>query len=154
MFARCKLRNIIFLLLGIAPISSLSYANCTINTPAISFAAYDFISISANDSSSQLSILCDADIPYAVKMSAGLNASGDYSQRHMRSAQDGTPLYYNLYLDAGYSQIWGDGRGFSSFYQGLSSGLPVILPLYGRIPAKQIVSPGVYTDTVVITIEW
>ena len=148
------IRYFVFLLFGLSSFFSVAHANCSVNTSVLSFVAYDFIAIGSNDSSTQLRIQCDPDIPYAVKMNAGLNSAGDYSQRQMQSAQGSTPLLYNIYLDASYSQIWGDGRGFSSFYSGLSSGSPVVLPIYGRIPSKQPVAPGVYTDAVVITIEW
>lgn len=144
----------LFLMFGLSQIFSVANANCSVNTSALSFVAYDFIAIGSNDTSTQLRILCDPDIPYAVKMSSGLNAAGDYSQRQMLSAQNNTPLLYNIYLDSSYSQIWGDGRGFSSFYSGLSSGSPVVLPIYARIPSRQAVAPGVYTDAVVITVEW
>ena len=148
------LKNAIVFIFLVSSCFSVVFANCSVNTSVLSFVAYDFIKLGPNDSSTQMRILCDSDIPYAVKMSAGLNASGDFAQRQMYSSQGGTPLLYNIYLDSSYSQIWGDGRGFSSFYQGLSSGTPVVLPIYGRIPSRQSVSPGIYSDAVIITIEW
>jgi spore coat protein U-like protein len=155
MFVKCKRQLLVFgLFIVLSQFSVIARANCNVSTSVLSFVAYDFIAISSNDSTSQLRILCDQNIPYAIKLDAGLNAGGDYSRRQMRSAQGNTPLLYNIYLDASYSQVWGDGRGFSTFYQGLSSGTSVILPLFGRIPSRQPVEAGIYTDSVVITVEW
>jgi len=154
MFVQC--RKFISIFSGFVFFStfSVTYANCSINTSPLSFASYNFMHISDSNTTSQLSILCDVDIPFNVKLNAGLNAAGDFSQRQMFSAQGGTPLRYNIYLDASYSQIWGDGRGFSNYYRGLSSGVPTSLPVYAKIPARQMVSPGIYSDSVIVTIEW
>ena len=63
-------------------------------------------------------------------------------------------LQYNLYKDAAYAQIWGNGTGGTVTLVNTNSGSGVgpTHTIYGRIPAGQDLPVGVYTDTIVITI--
>lgn len=67
----------------------------------------------------------------------------------------GENLGYNLYSDSAGTQIWGDGSGGS---QAQASANPpnstVTLAIYGRIPAGQDVSAGLYPDNVVAEINF
>ncbi len=59
-------------------------------------------------------------------------------------------LTYNLYRNAGRTNIWGDGTGGTSVYTRANppNDSNVNLTIYGRIPAQQDVSAGNYSDTV------
>ena len=151
MFAFKVIRNSVLLML----ISKAVFAaNCSINAAPMSFPPYDIFKVSPVQSQSEINILCDSDVPYAVKVNAGMNSGGDFSSRHMTSGEANTVLFYNLYLDSNHTRIWGDGNGFSEYYQGLGSGRTDIVRVFGQIPARQRVGAGLYTDSVVITIEW
>jgi spore coat protein U-like protein len=69
-------------------------------------------------------------------------------------------LGYNLYYDAAYSQIRGNGTGGSQTggaTLNLTPGAPtqsVNAVIYGRIPAGQDPAPGSYLDTIVVTITY
>ena len=85
-------------------------------------------------------------------------ASNSYALRSMLSGTN--KLSYNLFYDAAYSQIRGDGTGGSQ-----TGGATFDLTnsartqsatsvIYGRIPASQDVSAGAYADTIIVTITY
>jgi spore coat protein U-like protein len=63
-------------------------------------------------------------------------------------------LQYNLYKDAAYAQVWGDGTGGTVTLANTNSGSGTgpTHTIYGRIPAGQDLPVGTYTDSIVITI--
>jgi spore coat protein U-like protein len=53
------------------------------------------------------------------------------------------------------STIWGDGGGSSSVQTALvAKDMPWNATLFGRIPARQNVSAGSYSDTITVTIDF
>jgi spore coat protein U-like protein len=67
----------------------------------------------------------------------------------MLSAQGTATLAYNLYVDATYTRVWGDGTGNTQTQTGIGN-----LVIYGRILGQQPVPIGLYTDRVTIIVEW
>jgi spore coat protein U-like protein len=61
-------------------------------------------------------------------------------------------LGYRLYLDAGRTQPWGDSFASGLVVSNTKNNLNV--PVYGRIPAGQLVTPGAYSDTVIVSIDY
>jgi len=48
--------------------------------------------------------------------------------------------------------VWGDKSNGTSNFSALLNLLPVTLPVYGRIPARQNANAGSYSDTIVVTL--
>jgi spore coat protein U-like protein len=65
-------------------------------------------------------------------------------------------LDYNLFLDANRTTIWGDGTGGSSRSGPIMPPLltQVTVTVYTRIPARQNVRVGHYTDSITATINF
>ena len=65
-------------------------------------------------------------------------------------------LTYNLFRDAAFTTVWGDGSGTTGQYQigNPPNNTDVPLTVYGRVPALQDVSAGSYSDTVIATINF
>jgi spore coat protein U-like protein len=69
-------------------------------------------------------------------------------------------LNYNLYYDAAFTQIRGDGTGGTQTGGAsltVSSGARTASTtsvIYGRIPAAQSPNPGTYSDTILVTINY
>ena len=68
-------------------------------------------------------------------------------------------LNYNLFSNATYTQIWGNGTGGStrvaySLLVNPGNYVQNVMdhPIYGRIPAQQAVDTGLYTDTILVTL--
>ena len=73
-------------------------------------------------------------------------------------------MSYNIYTDPTRLIIWGDDTGGSSSRNGsvLVPGCLLLIcadntttePVYGRIPAQQIVPVGSYSDQILVTITY
>lgn len=127
-------------------------AACELQLQALSFGVYDIFSPVPSDSISQLEISCAPDTLFRVSLDAGNTTLG--FERQMQSLIDTDRLRYNLFVDAGYQTIWGDGSAGTVTRSHLSTALPAVLPLYGRIYPLQNVRPGQYRDAIIITVEW
>ena len=125
---------------------------CRVSVVPFAFGTYAPGNPAPHDVTGNIDVRCMGQPGFFIAtLSTG--SSGSFAQRQMLSGV--TPMGYNLYLDAARSLVWGDGTGGS---------LPVIrikarpgrqnfaLPVYGRIPPVQSVSPGLYTDDIVVTI--
>jgi spore coat protein U-like protein len=90
----------------------------------------------------------------SIELSAGL--SGSYAPRQLRSGA--STLAYNLYSDPARTIVWGDGAQGSS-PRVVQNQLSLLLwtstaPVYGRVHASPLAAPGVYSDTIIVTVEW
>jgi spore coat protein U domain-containing protein, fimbrial subunit CupE1/2/3/6 len=128
--------------------TSTAYAagSCTISTTSVNFGSYNVFTGSATDSTGTIRIDCNgAAANIVVTLSKGASAS--FSPRTMLKGAEA--LSYNLYTDSTRTSIWGDGTGGTSTYTNASPGAqPFNVTVYGRVPAGQDVSAGVYSDTV------
>jgi len=87
--------------------------------------------------------------PFKLSLSAGQHSNNGFSPRQMLGPS-GQLFNYNLYPDASYSGVWGDGTQGTVSVQGTEGRYPV----YGRAPAYQFLSPGAYSDSVMLVVEW
>lgn len=91
---------------------------------------------------------------YTLKLSSG--GGGTYSGRRMALAS--SVLAYQLYQDSTLATVWGDGTGGSVIIT--ESDLLAQLggvktySVYGRIPVKQLSTPGTYTDAILVTLTY
>ncbi|HUJ28044.1 MAG TPA: spore coat protein U domain-containing protein, partial [Myxococcales bacterium] len=81
-------------------------------------------------------------------VSASAGSSGTFTARIMRNGAEA--LAYNLYTDATYTTVLGDGTGGSGTLDA-PPGLFASLRIYARAPALQDVAVGTYSDTIVVT---
>lgn len=132
--------------------------NCTIAANSFNFGTYDPLSSINTDSTGAVSVTCsalvvNAFVNYDVQLATG--ASGSYATRTMVNGAN--HLGYNLYTDVSRSLIWGNGSGGTSI---VNDGYLIALlapvtrnyTVYGRIPAEQVIPPGMYTDSIVATV--
>lgn len=120
--------------------------SCSVETSGLSFGAYEPTRSSAS-SVADVRINCEGDSGYVMKLSAG--NSGTVLARSLRSGA--STIVYNLYKDPSHSVIWGDGSAGQSGVAGSGSG---IYNIYGMIPAGQAPTPGLYSDSLILTIEY
>ncbi|UXH79559.1 Csu type fimbrial protein [Roseateles amylovorans] len=105
------------------------------------------------DALTSLAVTCTRTTPYSVALSAGANAgnASAFGNRAMKSGANSLP--YQLYLDAGRTQVWGDGNS-SGVFTGTGTGSQQMLTVYGRLPSLNGIPPGNYSDTVTLTITY
>lgn len=123
-----------------------------VDGPQISFGRYDVFSPAPLDAAGSFSYECHGgtgDSLVLIELSMG-GGSGD----GMREMSNGAKrLAYDLYLDAARTIRWGNGTNGSSSYGPIRPSLGTnTLWIYGRIPARQNVSTGTYSDTLTMTI--
>jgi spore coat protein U-like protein len=91
---------------------------------------------------------------FTVALSAG--NSNNFAQRQMGEVLGTENLNYNIYADAGFATIWGNGMAPSIIQSyNASAGLGTITyTAYGDLPANQYVGAGVYGDAITVTVTY
>lgn len=148
--------SLLFCLLSLGVWEEAWGATCRVDPLPIRFGKYDPFSPSPLTGTGRIDLKCDAvGIRFRVKLDSGQNAVG-FQPRRLKISSGQESLGYNLYRDITHTEIWGDGTPPTVIQEGVSSkkGAKLSFTLYGRIPASQNISPGSYTDTVRVTVEW
>ena len=150
-----KFPGVVALLLCIAG-SVHAQATCSVSANGLSFGDYNVFAQHENDSVGNLSMSCtglteSATVAYEIQLSRG---SGAYVSRTLTS--DNNVLVYNVYTQANHLFIWGDGSaGTAVLSDSYGLGLSTVsnnYPIYGRIPARQNVNVGSYSDTLMVSV--
>lgn len=128
--------------------------NCGINVTPMSFGNLDASSSAAVDSTGNISVDCDAQVAYRIRIDGGQASRGGFSARRMRQLDGFELMEYNLYLDGSRVSIWGDGTSGSQIVSGVNPGIRQDIAVYGRIFGGQNLRPGDYGDSVTIVVEW
>jgi len=124
--------------------------NCTIAAANITFATQSTLSKVVTGSST-LTVQCTKNDAFRISLSGGL--AGTVAARSM-TGLTASRVSYQLYLDSGYSTIWGDGTSGTSQLTGIGTGVVQAVPIYARVPVQTTPAPGLYTDTVTATIQF
>jgi spore coat protein U-like protein len=137
--------------------------DCTISTVGVAFGVYDPSLSTPDDSNGSVNVTCFYTGPggadstnYSVALSTG--SGGSYAPRRLSAGA--SRMNYNLFRDAGRSQIWGNGTAGTSIVTGNIKVGPgagnntrtANHPVYGRIPALQDADTGNYSDTILVTL--
>lgn len=130
------------------PVTRAYAVNCSFSSaPSVAFGSYSTTDTSPTDSVGTVNITCDKNPNGVAKFSAG---SGTFAQRRMTNGAN--ILNYNLYTTSAMTQVWGDGSAGTGTVQFKTTNNA--LSVYGRIPAQQNVVPGLYSDSLVVTISF
>lgn len=123
--------------------------NCSIGTTPVAFGDYNVLSASPKTTTGTVTYQCTLGVNIIVTLSRG--SSSTFNPRTMTKGAE--TLSYNLYRDAAYQTIWGDGTGGTQAYSTLATVLfPTTVTVYAQLPAGQDVTVGSYGDSVVATI--
>ena len=133
---------------ALALIASAPCAACTVSTTGLSFSSYDVFSSLNQDITGAVSIRCSPAVGYSISLSPGV--SNSFTPRTLTAG--GYALEYNLFIDSARVTIWGDGTGGTSTVS--DNAEDATHTVFGRIPARQNVHTGDYTDTIVVTITY
>ena len=116
---------------------------CTINIIGVNFGSYDVFNNTASDSTGNIDVKCPNGVVYTIGLSAG---NGTYKQRVMTSGANA--LNYNLYIAANRAVVWGVANSDGATVSDSGTDMSVNHVVYGRIPPRQNVRAGSYSDTV------
>ena len=135
-------------------VSAHAAVRCSVTTVGVSFGLYDVFSSAPLLSAGSVSVRCVGLGTGTEQVSVSLSTGGSGSFNPRTLSQGSERLNYNLYLDPGYTQIWGNGTGGTLKHVSVSNNRPAVIPIFGRIPPGQDVSAGTYSDTIVVTIDY
>jgi spore coat protein U-like protein len=135
---------------GLMPLAA--EAACTVNTTNVNFGAYNVFTAAPDDATGRVRLRCTGTRPPSVTVHLDKGGAPSFTPRQMRKGAE--TLDYNLYQDSTRTVIWGDGTGGSQTVVQPNPPLNtnIDVTVYGRIPAGQDVSSGVYSTTVTATI--
>lgn len=131
--------------------------SCNVDPDPMAFGAFPALDNVALNGTGNIKVTCTgiAALDSLTIMLDG-GAHGTVAQRRMAASSN--LLNYNLYRDAGRTQIWGTGAGgYSAVVTPNTLGLlswTSNTPVWGRISAAPTTPPGAYTDVVTVTVEW
>lgn len=130
-----------------------SSASCQFNgvTP-VAFGTYNPFTILATDSAGSFTYRCSIGEIITIWIDGGL-IQNILTRQMTRVGGGTTPLMYQLYSDALRLLPWGNTI-LTQVGPILGSTTDRVVAVYGRIFALQDVQPGMYSDTVVITINF
>jgi spore coat protein U-like protein len=125
----------------------------------VAFGTYISSGSSPVSANGRVTVACGGDpfgvyLPsFTVALSAGNGGTGFNSRR----MSNGTyRLNYNLYTNAPYTIVWGDGTAGTQTqsYNALNLQRSSSMTVYGRIPASQLAAAGTFVDTITVTITY
>ncbi len=130
--------------------------NCSFQTsPSLSFLGYDPSGINSTvplDQTTLLRINCTRGATTTIGIDNGTHA-GQASIGTRALARGNRRLGYDIYQDSGRNTLWTNtGAGLYNYVS--PSSLPTNISIYGRIFASQNAPTGIYTDTLVVTINY
>lgn len=118
----------------------------------VGFGLYNVFDLLPNTSGvGSLTIACQGGSGSAYDVSLSTGQSHSFTSRSMKHGA--MTLSYNIYTSAARSLVWGDGTGGSST-QSAYKNTTATLTLFGQIPAGQDVANGIYTDTLIATVNF
>lgn len=130
-------------------VTAIVQANCSISATALAFGTYSGALI---NSTSTISVTCTSTTAYNVGLNPGV-ATGATVTNRMMTGPSASHLGYKLFRDSGRTSNWGNTVGTDTV-AGTGSGVVQSLPVYGQIPAGELVVPGGYSDTITATITY
>ena len=142
------------LAVALAATGARATTSCSFTTVVgVSFGSYNMLATSPLDSTGSFTFNCaGVGGTDTITINLGHGAAPSYWPRQM--VRGAVSLAYNLFVNAARTQVWGDGTSSTYHYGPVTppNGADVTVPIYGRVPAGQIVTAGTYGDTIVITI--
>jgi spore coat protein U-like protein len=150
-------------LAALAPVPARAALDCSVAATGVAFGTYDPTLSAPDDSTGTITVTCIYTGPggadqtnYTVALSTG--TSGSYAQRQMSAGS--SRLRYNLFGDAGRSQVWGNASAGTTIATGTLKVGPGVgngtqsrtHTIYGRIPALQDADTGNYADSILVTL--
>lgn len=132
-----------------------AHAGCFVDAGALAFGTYDVSDTQPRDSMLVLTVSCQEAQPRSVSVAIGPSStSGQITPRQMAGGSMGDRLAYNLFVDAGRTQVWGDGTIANAVtLESVTRETPRQLTVFGRVPPRQNIGAGSYSDAITVTVD-
>lgn len=99
---------------------------------------------------SDIALSCTPGTQFEVAIDSGTNAQGD--ARRLIDPATGAAVNYEIYADAGRSQVWGDGASTVGGDSGATGQRTITA--YGEVRRNGRIAPGTYSDMVVVSVNF
>jgi spore coat protein U-like protein len=123
---------------------------CSVSTTPLNFGSVSQIA-SNIDATNSLAVTCTKGAAYQVSLSGGQSNAADPTKRKM--SYNNASVTYGLYRNSARTLPWGDDICKNTL-PGTGTGSPQSSTIYGRVPRQPTPAPGIYTDTVVVTVTY
>ncbi len=134
------------------PVTVTIVAGCTITgASTLNFGSQGALAANV-DASSTVQVQCTNTTPYNIGLDAGTGVGASTALRKMTSG-GGSTVNYAMYTDSGRTINWGNAVGTDTV-AGSGTGTAQSYTVYGRVPAQPTPAPGVYNDTVTVTVTY
>jgi spore coat protein U-like protein len=131
-------------------ISAEVQKSCTVSAGALDFGQTANLSAPLT-STANITARCSNTTPYQIGLGLGANGGSSPASRLMRSGA--STIQYGLYRDPGHTVPWGETPNADTL-SATGTGSPQAVTVYGRVPAQATPPPGVYKDTVVVSVTY
>jgi spore coat protein U-like protein len=125
---------------------------CQVSAANLNFGSVGLLT-SAVDATTSVSVTCPSGTAYTVGLSAGNGSGATVAARKMTKSPTTNTVTYSLYRNAARSQVWGTTIGTDT-QSGTGTGSAQSLTVYGRVPSQTTPPPGIYSDTIVVTVTY
>ncbi|RDJ26831.1 spore coat protein u [Bosea caraganae] len=123
---------------------------CRVTANDLNFGSVGVLS-GQRDASTNLAPTCTNGTAYQVGLDGGVSNAANPTLRRMTKGAEF--VTYGLYRDAGRVQPFGGALGADTL-AGSGTGLAQTATVYGRVPPQATPSPGIYGDTIVVTLTY
>jgi spore coat protein U-like protein len=103
------------------------------------------------DQTASLTVQCTNTTPYNIGLDGGSNSGASTGVRYLNNS--GATIGYTLYYDSGRLHNWGSTIGTDTVPD-TGTGDPITYTVYGRVAPQTTPAPGLYTDTIHITVTY
>lgn len=154
-------------LLWLLAIAGTAHAgSCTVSSSGLVFGAYQPLTFagkltsSAVTSNASISVVCTGITSggaYSIALGPSTTGSGDrISMRYLSNNLGGDDMVFNIYTNASYSTLWGNGTTGGVVGGSIPAGdSNQTQSVYGRIPAGQYtLKAGSFTDSLTMTLTY
>jgi spore coat protein U-like protein len=124
-------------------------ATCLVSATAMAFGTYTG---AVATPTSTLSVTCTNTTPYNVGLSAGNATGATVTTRKMTGPASAT-LNYPLFRDSARTLNWGNTVGTDTL-SSTGNGSAQLSSVFGQLAAGQLVTPGAYSDTIIVTVTY
>jgi spore coat protein U-like protein len=127
-------------------VTAVVQATCLVSATNMAFGTYTGVVVT---STSAVSVTCTNTTTYNVGLSAGLATGATVTTRKMTGPASAT-LGYALFSDAARTINWGNTVGTDTI-SSTGNGSAQLSSVFGQLAAGQLVTPGAYSDTIIVT---
>lgn len=133
-------------------------ATCSVSATDVAFGNVNPLAAAAATQTGTVTATCTNGTPYSISLAAG---AGTFAQRTMSNGT--STLNYNLYAEAGHTNVLGDGSGSTVLITSgttigtgaTGTGAAQAYTVYGNLPLPQAAATaGNYTDTINVTLNY